>query len=101
MLSNKRKGYNTRMRWLRRGLVCLGLTVSILSMPQLVLAQPIDFIATNSAEATEAAVTATPAAQLFVEKAAAKKQDITETQGPTVGKLGQYVLSRSQTPLGV
>lgn len=44
--------------------------------------------------ATEAAEMATPAAQTIVQQVTEKKADITETQGPTVGKLGQYVLSQ-------
>jgi len=108
------KMYNTLMMWMGRGLAFFIVVVSILLMPRFVLAQRnmvtpkvsptvavVDSIATGSAEATAAAMTATPAAQLIVEKATVKKQDITETQGPTVGKLGQYVLSRPQSPLGV
>jgi len=50
--------------------------------------------------ATEAAEMATPAAQTIVQQVTEKKADITETQGPTVGKLGQYVLGQSINNLG-
>lgn len=70
----------------------------VLSCPARVLAQT--DIASESAGATEAAELATPAAALIVQEVTEKKPDITEVKGPTVGKLGQYVLAQNMKPLG-
>lgn len=71
----------------------------VLWCPARVLAQT--EVASESAVATEAAEIATPAAALIVQEVTEKKPDITEVKGPTVGKLGQYILARVMEPLGI
>lgn len=87
-----------------RGWLAVGLTAGVLAAARPVLAQDLEAsisgVASESAEAGASAI-ATPAAQLIVREVAEKKPDITEVQGPTVGKLGQYVLSQPIRPLGV
>jgi hypothetical protein len=94
--------YNWKMDWLRH-IFLAGLMV--VWMPTAAAAQGLSItpwaVGENGSAASEEARLGTPAAQLLAERVTEKKPDITETQGETVGKLGQYVLSRPVQPLSL
>jgi hypothetical protein len=62
---------------------------------------PISLDATQSAAASEAAETATPAAQTIVQQVTEKKPDVTQPGGEVAGQLERLVLEQPQTPLMV
>lgn len=72
----------------------------LLAIPGLVAAQDL-LVASESGDATEAAEIATPAAEQIVQQVTEKKPDITEIKGPTVGKLGQYLIDQPWEPVGI
>ena len=100
------------MRWPRRGLALLIITVSFYTMPRFVLAQgsivtsPPETVinedlttASESALATGSAEQATPSARSVVQEVVEKKPDVTQTGGEVAGKLEQYVINQPRTPV--
>ena len=57
-------------------------------------------VATSTAEASESAVVATPAARL-VDRVVEKKPDLTEPEGEVKGKLERYLEEKEVGPLGI